>query len=197
MSEFYPTITKPLRGARAFKEVSETASQPRQTLGSADVQRRAKRAFGFSRGLAWPDMERAYRSSAERLYAAPTVDSAAELMAMRLAHPRELVRIAAAHAYLPLTDNPARRVRLLAAGVRSADRLEAELAATSQRRMRGARRRAMPCALPPRPQRRRRPDRRLSSERVQQRGHVTRVVVDVGRHANRAAAERHVHLAVA
>ena len=29
MSEFYPTITKPLRGARAFKEVSETASQPR------------------------------------------------------------------------------------------------------------------------------------------------------------------------
>ena len=185
MSEFYPTITKPLRGARAFKEVSETASQPqaaillmlarqlrgddeslvarakatrsarrvsaaspgsedfpvptlkasRQTLGSADVQRRAKKAFGFSRALAWPDMERAYRSSAERLYAAPTVDSAAELMEMCLAHPRELVRIAAAHAYLPLTDNPARCVRLLAAGVRSADRLEAELAATALARV--------------------------------------------------------------
>ena len=185
MSEFYPTITKPLRGARAFKEVSETASQPqaaillmlarqlrgddeslvarakatrsarrvsaaspgsedfpvprlkasRQTLGSADVQRRAKKAFGFSRALQWPDMERAYRSSAERLYAAATVDSAAELMEMCLAHPRELVRIAAAHAYLPLTDNPARCVRVLATGARSADRLEAELAATALARV--------------------------------------------------------------
>ena len=32
MSEFYPTITKPLRGARAFKEVSETASQPQAAI---------------------------------------------------------------------------------------------------------------------------------------------------------------------
>ena len=185
MSEFYPTITKPLRGARAFKEISETASQPqaaillmlarqlrgddeslvarakatrsarrvsaaspgsedfpvpklkasRRALGSAEVQRRAKQAFGFSRALQGPDLERAYRSSAERLYDTPTVDSAAELMEMCLAHPRALVRIAAAHAYLPLTDNPARCIRILVAGVRSVDRLEAELAATALARV--------------------------------------------------------------
>lgn len=185
MSELYPTITRPLRGARAFKEISETASQPqaaillmlarqlrgddesllararaarsarrvsadipgaaefpvpalkasRQGLGSAEVRRRTKKAFGFSRRLGEQDLAKVLRSSADTLYKKPTVDSAAELMEMCLAHPRELVRIAAAHAYLPLTDDPARCIKVLAAGTRSADRLEAELAATALARV--------------------------------------------------------------
>lgn len=185
MSEHYPTITKPLRGARAFQEISETASQPqaaillmlarqlrgddeslvarakatrtdrrvsaaapgvedfpvpklkasRQALGTAEVQRRAKKAFSFSRSLNEQDLARVLRSSADTLYKKPTVDTAAELMEMCLVHPRELVRIAAAHAYLPLTDDTARCIRILAAGTRSTDRLEAELAATALARV--------------------------------------------------------------
>jgi pimeloyl-ACP methyl ester carboxylesterase len=185
MSEFYPTITRPLRGARAFKEISETASQPqaaillllarqlrgddeamvarakatrsarrvsaaapgaedfpipklkasRQALGTAEVQRRTKKAFGFSRQLTEPDLARVLRASADTLYKKPTVDTAAGLLEMCLAHPRQLVRIAAAHAYLPITDDPARCIRILVAGTRSADRLERELAATALARV--------------------------------------------------------------
>jgi hypothetical protein len=52
-------------------------------------------------------------------------------MQMCLAHPHALVRIAAAHAYLPLTDDVARCIRILAAGVKSSDLLERDLAATA------------------------------------------------------------------
>jgi hypothetical protein len=183
MSQFYPTVTKPLRGARAFSEVSETASQPqaaillmlgrqlrgddqalvarakaarsgravsatgdesfpvpqlkasRQPLASREVRGRAAKAFGFSRRLEGAALQRAFRSSADRLYKAPTIDHAAELMEMCLTHPRDLVRIAAAHAYLPITDDTARCVKILVAGLRSPDRLEAELAATALARV--------------------------------------------------------------
>lgn len=188
MSEFYPTLTKPLRGARAFKEISETASQPqaaillllgrqlrgddeslvararvapvarakravattspgsedfpvptltasRKALGTAEVRRRARKTYGFSPAPKEQDLASVLRRAADQLYNAPTVDAAAELMEMCLAHPRDLVRIAAAHAYLPLTDDPARCLRVLAAGVRSQDRLESELAATALARV--------------------------------------------------------------
>jgi hypothetical protein len=80
-------------------------------------------------------MAKAHASCAERLYQRPGVDTAADLMEMCLSHPRELVRIAAAYAYLPLTTAPSRCVRHLVRGLKSADELEADLAATALARI--------------------------------------------------------------
>lgn len=107
----------------------------RQPLASREVTRRVAKRFAFSARLDGAGIERALRASGEQVFDVPTVDTAAELMQIALAHPHLLVRIAAAHAYLPLTDDPARCIRILIEGTRSQDRLEQELAATALARV--------------------------------------------------------------
>jgi hypothetical protein len=186
MSEFYPYVTKPLKGAKAFTEVSETASQaqaaillklgrqlrgddealtglargsragamlaeagaeddptfpvPRLRPSRTPVSRREARAgaaehFGFAAGQPASAQVGALAEGAKRLYKDPTVDTAAELMEMCLGHDKALVQIAAASAYFPVTTDPARCVRILATGVKSADSLEREVAATALARI--------------------------------------------------------------
>jgi hypothetical protein len=152
VSQFYPPVTKPLKGPRAFGEISETSSQSQaaillrlarqlrgddaammararaaragkrvsesnltaresfpvphlrpeqQPLEAAEVRRRVKRSFGAMPGMGLAGMEAALEASADRLYQRETVDAAADLMERCLSHPRELVRIASAFAYLP------------------------------------------------------------------------------------------------
>jgi len=183
MSQFYPAVTEPLRGPKAFAEISETASQsqaaillllarqirgddavpqaqphvaespatsawdlpegeafpvPRlgpsiKAFAAPEVQSRVKAAFGAPRrGDA---MVKAYASCAERLYQSPAVDNAADLMEMCLRHPRDLVRIAAAYGYHPLTTDPHRCVKQLVRGLKSPDELEADLAAAALARV--------------------------------------------------------------
>jgi hypothetical protein len=85
------------------------------------------RALGAGRFSAY---EKAYRDCAERVFARPEAERAADLLEMSLDHPRELVRIAAAIASLPVTTEPGRNLRVLVRGLRSADELERTLAAT-------------------------------------------------------------------
>ena len=186
MSQNYPPVSKPLKGPRAFSEISETASQPqaaillmlaRQLRGddaalkararatragrqvsesnlaaresfpvpqlrpsprpvdARDVRARARRTLGFAAALDEKDFAAALTAGADRLYERETVDTAADLMEMCLSHPRELVRIAAAFAYLPITSAPARCTRILVRGLASLDDLERELAATALSRV--------------------------------------------------------------
>ena len=112
----------------------ETSPIPRigpshEAFSAKDVQARVRAAHGAVAPRRVDAM--AYASCAERLYQRPGVDTAADLMEMCLSHPRELVRIAAAYAYLPLTTAPSRCVRHLVRGLKSADELEADLAATA------------------------------------------------------------------
>lgn len=95
------------------------------------VRSRVKAAYGAISPKRTDAMAKAYASCAERLYQSPRADTAAELMEMCLVHPRELVRIAAAYAYFPMTADPSRCVRHLVRGLKSADALEADLAATA------------------------------------------------------------------
>lgn len=107
----------------------------RQPLASREVTRRAARRFGAIARQSFTGKERAIRDAGEALFASATVDDAAELMQMCLVHPHMLVQLAAAHAYLPMTDDPARCIAILAGGVGSRDRLEHELAATALARV--------------------------------------------------------------
>jgi hypothetical protein len=100
-----------------------------EVFAATDVQSRVKSAYGAPRRI--DAMAKAFASCAERLYQSPATDAAADLMEMCLRHPRELVRIAAAYAYLPLTSDPSRCVKQLVRGLKSADALEADLAATA------------------------------------------------------------------
>ena len=77
-----------------------------------------------------PSYEGAYRDSAERVFAKPLVEHAADLFALSLDHPQALVRIAAAFASLPLTTRPGHNLRVLVEGTKSRDELERTLAAT-------------------------------------------------------------------
>lgn len=74
--------------------------------------------------------EGAFRGCAERVFSKPLAAHAADLFAMGMEHPRELVRIAAAIASLPLSTRPQHNVRVLVKGLKSADNLERTLAAT-------------------------------------------------------------------
>jgi hypothetical protein len=100
-------------------------------FSAQDVEARARKAYGAVSPRRFDAMTKAYASCAERLYQQPGADTAADLMEMCLKHPRELVRIAAAYAYLPLTTAPSRCVRHLVRGLKSNDELEADLAATA------------------------------------------------------------------
>jgi hypothetical protein len=77
-----------------------------------------------------------YQAAAERVYATPAIETAAELLELCLDHPRDLVKIAAAHAYFPLAADPARCIARLMRGLRSGDALERDLAATALARIR-------------------------------------------------------------
>lgn len=73
---------------------------------------------------------RAYRDCAQRLFDKPIAANAADLFALCMDHPTALVRIAASIASMPLSSRPAENVKTLVQGVRSADALEREVAAT-------------------------------------------------------------------
>lgn len=186
MSDFYPHVTRPLKGVRAFSEISETSSQsqaaillklgrqlrgddealtglaraargaalvaeagaeddpqfpvPRLRPSRTPVPRREARAhatrrLGFAPTLPASAQVAVLAEGARQLYERPTVESAAGLMEVCLSHDRELVRIAAAAAYYPITTDPARCVRTLVSGLRSADSLEREVAATALARI--------------------------------------------------------------
>jgi hypothetical protein len=68
---------------------------------------------------------------AERVFAQPTYQAAAELMEVSLWHPAELTRVAAAASYFELSTEPARLLDILATGAQSNDELVREVAATS------------------------------------------------------------------
>jgi hypothetical protein len=68
---------------------------------------------------------------AERFHEGPTPPRAAELFEASLAHPAELVRVAAASSYLALTSDPGRPLEVLRTALRNEDRLTQEVAATS------------------------------------------------------------------
>lgn len=132
------SLTRRAGGVRAAADPSFPVPRlkaSRQPLASREVTRRAARRYRFKGRLSWDTKERAYRDGGEALFSSPTVDAAAELMQMCLDHPHDLVRIAAAHAYLPLTDDSGRCVDILATGVRSQDRLERQLATTALARV--------------------------------------------------------------
>ncbi len=74
--------------------------------------------------------ETAYRDSAERLFARPLATNAADLFALCLDHPKQLVRIAAAIASMRLTTRPQQNVKVLVDGLKCADALERDVAAT-------------------------------------------------------------------
>lgn len=74
--------------------------------------------------------EGAYRDCAERVFNKPVATNAADLFALCLDHPKELVRIAAALASLPLTNRPQQNLKILVDGLKSSDELERALAAT-------------------------------------------------------------------
>lgn len=74
--------------------------------------------------------ESAYRNSAERLFAKPVATNAADLFALCLDHPKQLVRISAAISSMRLTTRPQQNVKILVDGLKSADALERDVAAT-------------------------------------------------------------------
>jgi hypothetical protein len=73
---------------------------------------------------------------AEDLYATQSTTSAAALAQAAMDHPHELVRVAAAHAALAVTTEPARPYAILVEGTRSDDELVRDLAATALARYR-------------------------------------------------------------
>ncbi len=74
--------------------------------------------------------ERVYRDSAEKLFAKPVATNAADLFALCLDHPKQLVRIAAAISSMRLTTRPQQNVKILVDGLKSPDQLERAVAAT-------------------------------------------------------------------
>ena len=87
-------------------------------------------AKAVAAAAATPAYEKVLRNSAERVFTKPVANNAADLFALSLDHPRELVRIAAAIASLPLTTRPEHNLRVLLNGLKSSDELERTLAAT-------------------------------------------------------------------
>ena len=73
---------------------------------------------------------------AQDLYTTQTTTSAAALAHAAMDHPHELVRVAAAHAALSVTTEPAKPYQILVDGTRSDDELVRDLAATALARYR-------------------------------------------------------------
>jgi hypothetical protein len=75
------------------------------------------------------------RRAASAFYRDASHESAGALVEVALRHPHELVRVAAAASYFPVTADPAGAIGILAHGVRSRDPLAREVAATALARV--------------------------------------------------------------
>ena len=101
-----------------------------------DSRARLKRVHAYRSGTrvvtaqAWADYGRAYLDCAQRVFDKPMAANAADLFAICLDHPKELVRIAAAIGSMVLTTRPEQNLRILVQGLKSQDELERSLAAT-------------------------------------------------------------------
>jgi hypothetical protein len=107
------------------------AAPARRTMAAEAVQERVQRRFGYTkrkRSAAWTQ---AFADSAARLYETAEAQAAAELLELSLEHPRDLVKICAAAAYHPIAREGERLRKVLVKGLRSADELEREVAATA------------------------------------------------------------------
>lgn len=120
-----------LSALEAGEEFPVPKLKSRERVRSAAVQKQVWDRFEYRRAVADSTYEDAYHQCAEDLYRDPTAESAASLCHMCLTHPKELVRIAAAFTYLPLTDDRESCVKVLAKGLKSQDQLEHNLAATA------------------------------------------------------------------
>lgn len=105
----------------------------RKRLKAASMMKEVRTRFGFTaarRNEAAP-----YHQCADELYKAPTPENAGRLMQMCMAHPKPLVRIAAAFAFYTMSDNRNACIAELVKGVRSNDTLERDLSATALARI--------------------------------------------------------------
>ena len=75
------------------------------------------------------------RRAASMFYRDANHETAGALVEVSLRHPRELVRVAAAASYFPVSTNPSQAIGILAHGVRSRDPLTREVAATALARV--------------------------------------------------------------
>jgi hypothetical protein len=75
------------------------------------------------------------RQAANTFYRHPSHESAGALLEVTLRHPSELVRVAAAASYVPVTTDPAPALAILEGGVRSRNALTREVAATALGRL--------------------------------------------------------------
>jgi hypothetical protein len=73
----------------------------------------------------------AVHKAAKAFYRDTTHESAGALLEVALRHPNELVRVAAAVSYVPITTDPAPALAILEQGVRSRDALTHDVAATA------------------------------------------------------------------
>ncbi len=101
--------------------------ESRERLKKLHAYRPKLRAVGARE---YATYETAYRDCAQRVFDKPEATRAADLFALCLDHPKELVRIAAAIASLPLTTGPQQNLQVLVNGLKSQDELERSLAAT-------------------------------------------------------------------
>jgi hypothetical protein len=80
-------------------------------------------------------LRRSMPALAERLYAEPTPENAAQLLEAALRHQDSLVRVSAASSYFEISTQPKRLIKILADGARSEDRLVRNVAATALARV--------------------------------------------------------------
>jgi pimeloyl-ACP methyl ester carboxylesterase len=100
----------------------------RQRLARGDY---LQRLYLRERGPVYTVPSGARAELAERLYYEPTPSSAASLFEASLAHPDELVRVAAASSYLEISATPERLIGVLAGGTFSDEPLVRDVAATA------------------------------------------------------------------
>ncbi len=123
-----------LTGLKSESEFPVPKLRPSATrMVSADRLESVRKVYGA--GALKDDWAKAYLDCATRLFEKPTLDTAADLFELCLRHPLPLVRIAAAIAYFPVNAEPKRLIKILGEGVRSADPLERDVAATALARI--------------------------------------------------------------
>lgn len=111
---------------------------PRVVPPGRRLSPRAALARRFGAGVAAEDIapRASLAAMAEDLYATNSTTAAAALAEMAMDHPHELVRVAAAHAALAITTEPAKPHAILVEGTRSNDELIRDVAATALARYR-------------------------------------------------------------
>ena len=105
------------------------------TLRVASSMRQSAIKESFGASTLKERWDRTYADCADQLYDRPTPDNAANLFELALNHPVPLVRLAAAIAYFPICAEPARLLKIIAAGVSSKNSLERDVAATALGRL--------------------------------------------------------------